>query len=94
MKRWLGPVLVMLAVAAAAHAAALHFAPSLIMSRAMAALAERGVALHRFTQPARITPQTQQVVRCAGPAKQSASRYSRPAARPRKAQSSAPQPKA
>jgi uncharacterized membrane protein len=63
MKRWLGPVLVMLAVAAAAHAAALHFAPSLIMSRAMAALAERGVALHRFTQPARITPQTQQVVR-------------------------------
>lgn len=63
MRRWLGPVLAMLAVAAATHAAALHFAPSLIMSRAMAALAERGVGLHRFTPPARITPQTQQVVR-------------------------------
>jgi uncharacterized membrane protein len=63
MRRWLGPILMMLAVAAATHAAALHYAPSLIMSRAMAALAERGVALHRFTQPARITPQTQQVVR-------------------------------
>jgi hypothetical protein len=63
MRRWLGPILVMLAVTAATHAAALHFAPSFIMSRAMAALAERGVALHRFTPPARITPQTQQVVR-------------------------------
>lgn len=63
MKRWIGPLLVMLAVAAATHAAALHFAPSFIMSRAMTALAERGVGLHRFTQPARITPQTQQVVR-------------------------------
>ena len=63
MRRWLGPVLAMLAVAAATHAAALHFAPSLIMSRAMEALAERGVGLHRFTPPARVTPQSQQVVR-------------------------------
>jgi hypothetical protein len=63
MRRWLGPILMMLAVTAATHAAALHFAPSFIMSRAMASLAERGVGLHRFTQPARITPQTQQVVR-------------------------------
>ena len=33
------------------------------MSRAMAALAERGVALHAFTTPQRVTPQSQQVVR-------------------------------
>lgn len=63
MRRWLGPILVMLAVAAATHAAALHLAPSAIMARAMEALAERGVTIHRFTQPARVTPQSQQVVR-------------------------------
>jgi uncharacterized membrane protein len=63
MKRWIGPLLVLLACAAVAHALTLHFAPSLIMGRAMAALAERGVGLHRFTPPARISPQTQQVVR-------------------------------
>lgn len=63
MRRLVGPLLVLLACAAGAHALTLHFAPSLIMSRAMAALAERGVALHRFTPPARISPQTQQVVR-------------------------------
>ena len=63
MKRWLGPLAALLVVAAATHAAALHFAPAFIMSRAMDALAARGVALHRFTTPARITPQTQTVVR-------------------------------
>jgi hypothetical protein len=63
MKRWLGPMLVLLVCAAGAHALTLHFAPSLIMSRAMTALAERGVGLHRFTPPARVTPQSQQVVR-------------------------------
>lgn len=63
MRRWLGPTLVMLAVAAATHAAALHFAPSVIMSRAMGMLAERGVTLHAFSPTPRVTPQTQQVVR-------------------------------
>ncbi len=63
MRRWGGPVLVLLACAAAAHALTLHFAPSIIMSRAMDVLAERGVALHAFTPTPRVTPQTQQVVR-------------------------------
>jgi hypothetical protein len=45
------------------HALALHFAPGIIMDRAMAALAARGVALHAFTPPQRVTPQTQTVVR-------------------------------
>lgn len=63
MKRWLGPLAVLLAVAAASHALTLHFAPSLIMSRAMTVLAERGVALHAFTATPRVTPQSQQVVR-------------------------------
>ncbi|MFN3864141.1 MAG: DUF1254 domain-containing protein [Erythrobacter sp.] len=63
MKRWLGPLALMLITALASHAATLHFAPALIMDRAMDALAARGVALHRFTVPQRITPQTQTVVR-------------------------------
>lgn len=63
MRRWLGPLAVLLAVAAAAHALTLHFAPSFIMDRAMAALAARGVALHAFTPTGRVTPQSQQVVR-------------------------------
>lgn len=63
MKRWIGPLLVMLASAAGAHALALHFAPSLIMNRAMAALEARGVPLHAFSAPQRVTPQTQTVVR-------------------------------
>jgi uncharacterized membrane protein len=53
----------MLACAAAVHAATLHFAPTVIMDRAMEALETRGVALHAFTSPQRITPQTQTVVR-------------------------------
>lgn len=63
MKRWLGPLAVLLACAVATHAATLHFAPAFIMARAMDALEARGVALHRFTVPQRITPQTQTVVR-------------------------------
>lgn len=63
MKRWIGPLAVMLAVAAGVHAITLHFAPAVIMDRAMAALAARGVALHAFTTPQRVTPQTQSVVR-------------------------------
>lgn len=63
MKRWIGPVLAMLGCAAAVHAATLHYAPGLIMTRAMDVLEQRGVALHAFTPPQRVTPQTQQVVR-------------------------------
>jgi len=63
MRRWLGPALLLTACAAAAHAATLHFAPDAIMGRAMDALAARGVVLHRFTAPERVTPQTQSVVR-------------------------------
>ncbi len=63
MKRWIGPLAVLLACAAGAHALTLHYAPAVIMGRAMAVLAERGVALHAFTATPRVTPQTQQVVR-------------------------------
>jgi len=63
MMRWLGPLLVLAGSAAGAHALTLHFAPAVIMARAMDALEERGVALHRFTTPARVTPQAQSIVR-------------------------------
>lgn len=63
MTRWLGPLAVLLLCAAGAHGAALLLAPGLIMDRALEALAVRGIALHAFTAPTRITPQTQQVVR-------------------------------
>ncbi len=63
MKRWVGPVAVLLVAALASHALTLHFAPALIMSRAMDVLEQRGMALHHFTPPARVTPQTQSVVR-------------------------------
>ncbi|WP_285713665.1 DUF1254 domain-containing protein [Erythrobacter oryzae] len=63
MKRWAGPLLTLLVTAVAVHALALYLAPAVIMDRAMAALEERGVALHAFTTPQRVTPQTQTVVR-------------------------------
>ena len=63
MMHWLGPLAAALVCATAAHGLALHFAPSIIMDRAMEALAQRGVALHSFTAPQRVTPQTQSIVR-------------------------------
>jgi uncharacterized membrane protein len=63
VRRWLGPLGVLLACALGTHAATLTFAPEFIMSRAMEALAARGVALHRFTVPQRVTPQAQNIVR-------------------------------
>lgn len=63
MRGWLGFFGVTLASAAAAHAVTLNFAPAVIMNRAMTALEHRGVALHAFTAPQRINPQTQTVVR-------------------------------
>lgn len=63
MKRWAGPLGVLFITALAAHWATLAYAPSVIMDRALATLKERGIALHAFTTPQRITPQTQVVVR-------------------------------
>lgn len=63
MTRWVGPLAMALVCAIAAHLATLQFAPGVIMTRAMEALAARGVALHSFTAPQRVTPQTQSVVR-------------------------------
>ena len=63
MRRWLGPLAVLLVCSAATHAVTLAQAPGFIMARAMATLADRGVALHAFTATPRVTPQTQQVVR-------------------------------
>lgn len=63
MKRWAGPLGVLLIAAIAAHWATLAYAPSVIMDRALATLKDRGIALHAFTTPKRITPLTQVVVR-------------------------------
>lgn len=63
MKHWIGPLAVLLGCAAAAHVLTLYLVPGFIMARAMDALEERGVGLHRFTIPQRVTPLTQQVVR-------------------------------
>jgi uncharacterized membrane protein len=63
MKRWIGPLAVCIFAALAAHWAALALAPSVIMDRALATLKDRGIALHAFTTPRRISPQTQMVVR-------------------------------
>lgn len=63
MKRWVGPLGIMLMAAIAAHAAVLYGAPAFIMDAAMSELAKRNIALHAFTAPQRITPQTQSVVR-------------------------------
>jgi uncharacterized membrane protein len=63
MKRVAGPLAVFFVCALGVHALTLHFAPGLIMERAMSELARRGVVLHRFTAPQRVTPQAQSVVR-------------------------------
>ena len=63
MRRWAGPLVVMGLIAVPVHCLVLNLAPGFIMDRALAALEARGVALHAFTTPQRVTPQTQQVVR-------------------------------
>jgi uncharacterized membrane protein len=63
MRRWIGPLVVMVLIAVPVHWLTLNLAPGVIMDRAMTALEARGVALHAFTTPQRVTPQTQQVVR-------------------------------
>lgn len=63
MKRWIGPLAVLALCAIGVHAVTLNLVPGVIMARAMEALAQRGVALHRFTMPERVTPQSQTIVR-------------------------------
>jgi uncharacterized membrane protein len=63
MKRWIGPLALCVIAALGAHWAALALAPSVIMDRALATLKDRGIALHAFTTPRRISPETQMVVR-------------------------------
>lgn len=63
MKGWIGPIALALMAGIAAHWATLALAPPVIMDRALAQLAKRNIALHDFTNPQRITPQTQAVVR-------------------------------
>ncbi|WP_170003984.1 DUF1254 domain-containing protein [Pseudopontixanthobacter vadosimaris] len=63
MIRWLGAAALFLVCVAAGHVLALRAAPEFIMSRAMAAMADRGVPLHGFVLLPRITPETQTVVR-------------------------------
>ena len=62
MSRLTWPLLFIGSVAVG-HAATLALTPLVIMDRAMAAMAERGVPLHAFVLSARITPATQTVVR-------------------------------
>lgn len=63
MRRWVGPMAVLLGSAIATHFIILQQAPKIIMDKAMQRLAERGVPLDRFILAPRITPQTQTVVR-------------------------------
>lgn len=63
MRGWIGPIALGVVAAASAHWATLALAPGVIMDQALFALAKRNVALHAFTNPERITPQTQAVVR-------------------------------
>ena len=63
MKRWIAPAAVLIASGVIAHAVTLYSAPSVIMDRALTTLKNRGIALHAFTTPQRIAPQTQAVVR-------------------------------
>jgi len=63
MTRWIAPLAVLIATAIAAHWATLATTPSVIMDRALSTLQDRGIALHAFTTPRRISPQTQAVVR-------------------------------
>ncbi|MEM1051820.1 MAG: DUF1254 domain-containing protein [Pseudomonadota bacterium] len=63
MKGWIGPLLLGAATALGSHFAVLALAPSVIMDQALSGLAKRNIALHAFTNPERITPETQVVVR-------------------------------
>ena len=63
MRGLIGPIAFAAVTGVAAHFATLSFAPGVIMDAALTNLANRNVAIHAFTNPQRITPQTQAVVR-------------------------------
>ena len=63
MMRWLGPAIALAIAAVVGHIFVLQSAPTLIMSRAMAVMEERGIPLHGFARAPRMTPDTQTVVR-------------------------------
>jgi uncharacterized membrane protein len=63
VKHWLGPLAILVIASIGAHWATLALTPGIIMDRALATLEARGVALHAFTAPQRISPETQVVVR-------------------------------
>lgn len=63
MRGWIGPIIFAIVTGIAAHWATLSYAPGVIMERTLETLENRNVALHAFTNPQRITPETQAVVR-------------------------------
>jgi len=63
MRSWIGPIALATVAGLASHWATLTLAPNFIMDAALANLAKRNIALHAFTNPQRITPETQAVVR-------------------------------
>ncbi|MEP3421637.1 MAG: DUF1254 domain-containing protein [Erythrobacter sp.] len=63
MKNFIGPILFALLIAVIGHVSVLHFAPNIIMDRAMTMLERRGAELHTFFHGERTTPQSQSVVR-------------------------------
>ena len=63
MKGWIGPLILGAVAALGSHFATLAVTPTFVMDAALANLAKRNIALHAFTNPQRITPQTQAVVR-------------------------------
>lgn len=63
MNRWIAPLATLFFAAITAHFAVLYAAPGVIMNTALDTLKGRGIAQHAFTTPARITPQSQAVVR-------------------------------
>ncbi len=63
MRKIFIPVIVFSLAVVTGHFGTLKAAPSVIMSKAMQTMAERGIPLHQFVLGSRITPQTQSVVR-------------------------------
>lgn len=63
MKRWRGPLLVALIVAALAHLAFVRAYPSLLMAATMQKLGAGGDKLHRWLAAPRVTPDARRIVR-------------------------------
>jgi uncharacterized membrane protein len=63
IKRFAGPFLLALVLGAAAHAAIVFYAPSIIMDRAYKMIGQRGTPVHGFQLGPQMRPDTQSVVR-------------------------------